>query len=114
MLQGASGVSCHQTLIMKNDATSRATPVRTSEFLVCSRITPLGEHPAGTDGMLGPADIIRAARLAVARYGAEPVGVQGVLQTVMAAQARGDTADLFDALVAAELLSARQAQDLRG
>jgi serine/threonine-protein kinase len=64
--------------------------------------------------MLGPADIIRAARLAVARYGAEPVGVQGVLQTVMAAQARGDTADLFDALVAAELLSARQAQDLRG
>jgi eukaryotic-like serine/threonine-protein kinase len=63
--------------------------------------------------MLGPAEIIRAARLAVARYGAEAVRVQDVLQTVMAAQARGEAADLLDELVHAELLSARQARDLR-
>jgi eukaryotic-like serine/threonine-protein kinase len=63
--------------------------------------------------MLGPAEIIRAARLAVARYGAEPGSVQEVLQAVMAAHVRGEAADLFDALVTADLLSARQAQDLR-
>ncbi len=63
--------------------------------------------------MLAPAEIIRAARLAVARYGAEAVRVQDVLQTVMTAQARGESADLFDALVHAELLSPRQAHDLR-
>ncbi len=50
--------------------------------------------------MLGPAETIRAARLAVAHYGAEAAGVQAVLHTVMVAQARGDGADLFDALVA--------------
>jgi serine/threonine protein kinase len=63
--------------------------------------------------MLGPAEIIRAARLAVARYGAEAACVQQVLQAVIAAQARGEGADLLEALVEAEQLSARQAQDLR-
>jgi serine/threonine protein kinase len=63
--------------------------------------------------MLGPSEIIRAARQAVARYGAESVRVQSVLQTVLAAQARGDTADLFEILVHEELLSRRQAHDLR-
>jgi serine/threonine-protein kinase len=56
---------------------------------------------------------MRAARLAVARYGAEAVSVQQVLQAVLAAQARGETADLFEALVGADLLSTRQASDLR-
>ena len=63
--------------------------------------------------MLGPADLIRAARLAVVRYGAEAVSVQQVLQAVLAAQARGEAADLFDALVADKVLSSRQARELR-
>src|SRR5580704_7108797 len=63
--------------------------------------------------MLGPTEIIRAARQAVARYGAESVRVQSVLQAVLAAQARGESADLFDILVHEELLSRRQANDLR-
>jgi serine/threonine-protein kinase len=64
--------------------------------------------------MLGPTENVRAARLAVARFGAEAMGVQQVLQAVTAAQARGETADLFNALVDAELLTLRQANDLRG
>ena len=48
--------------------------------------------------MLGPSEMVRAARQAVARYGAEAVRVQKVLQTVLAAQGRGEAADLFDAL----------------
>ena len=64
--------------------------------------------------MLGTSEIVRAARQAVARYGAEAVCVQEVLRTVLAAQARGESADLFDALVHASVLSSRQAHDLRG
>jgi serine/threonine-protein kinase len=64
--------------------------------------------------MLGPVENVRAARLAVARFGAEAMSVQEILQAVTAAQARGESADLFDALVEARLLSARQAQELRG
>jgi serine/threonine-protein kinase len=63
--------------------------------------------------MLGPAEITRAARLAVARYGAEPGQVQDVLDAVLAAQARGEKADVLDALVEAALLSERHAGDLR-
>jgi serine/threonine-protein kinase len=63
--------------------------------------------------MLAPSEIIRAARLAVARYGAEANSVQDVLQAVMTAQARGETTDLFDELVQADVLSARQASALR-
>ncbi len=63
--------------------------------------------------MLGPADIIRAARLAVARYGAEADRVQIILQSVLAAHARGESADFFDALAAADVLTARQANELR-
>src|SRR5260221_4277142 len=68
---------------------------------------------SGMTRMLGPAEIIRAARLAVARYGAEAVRVQNVLQAVLTAQAHGEGADLFDALVDDNLLTARQANDLR-
>src|ERR1043166_7093331 len=63
--------------------------------------------------MLGPSELIRAARLAVLRYGAEAVRVQQVVQAVLAAQARGEAADLFDALVAEKVLSARQARELQ-
>ena len=63
--------------------------------------------------MFGPSDLIRAARLAVVRYGAEAERVQQVLQTVLAAQARGETADLFEALAADKVLSPRQAKELR-
>jgi serine/threonine-protein kinase len=63
--------------------------------------------------MLGPSEMVRAARQAVARYGAEAVRVQSVLQTVLAAQGRGEAVDLFDALVGEDILSARQAHDLR-
>jgi serine/threonine-protein kinase len=63
--------------------------------------------------MLAPSEIMRAARLAVARFGVEAVSVQEILQAVLAAQARGESADLFDALVEADLLSLRQANELR-
>jgi eukaryotic-like serine/threonine-protein kinase len=63
--------------------------------------------------MLGPSEIVRAARLAVARYGAEAVRVQNVLQAVLLAQAQGEGADLLAALVDEKLLTARQANDLR-
>jgi serine/threonine-protein kinase len=60
-----------------------------------------------------PSEIIRAARLAVSNYGADPSRVQEVVQAVLAAQARGEGSDLFAALVREDILTPRQAAELR-
>lgn len=55
----------------------------------------------------------RAVQLAVSRYGAETSRVQQVFYQVRQTQARGQAADLLDALVLARLLTSVQAQELR-
>ncbi len=55
----------------------------------------------------------RAAELAVSRYGADPVRVRRLLQALVAAQARGEAAVLYDLFEREQLLSPDQINDLR-
>jgi serine/threonine-protein kinase len=54
------------------------------------------------------------AILAVSRYGADSVRVRQALQSVLQAQAQGQSADFLDFLVAEQLLTPAQASELRG
>ncbi len=54
----------------------------------------------------------RAARLAVSRFGADPALVQRLVRAVREARARGEAADLLQALQEEHLLSAEQVEDL--
>jgi hypothetical protein len=56
----------------------------------------------------------RAAKLAVSRFGADRAGVQRVFRAVREAQARGEPASLLEGLVLEKLLTAAQADELRG
>ena len=62
--------------------------------------------------MLSDADK-RAAQLAVVRYGADPVRVQQVVNSVLDSHSRGGEEDLYSALVVEKLLSSAQAEELR-
>jgi serine/threonine-protein kinase len=62
--------------------------------------------------MVGETEI-RAARLAVSRYGADPAQVQQLLQTVLDAQAQGEIIDLLDVFLQERVLSRKHADDLR-